>query len=50
MLANHSMPFIKHEDGIEPRWTQAVGGHGRHTRGHPGRNVVVKLDRKSFRG
>lgn len=52
MLANHSMPFIKHEDGrVEGRWTQAVDAATAATRAaHPGRNVVVSLDRKSFRG
>ena len=52
MLANHSLPFIRHDDEtVGGRWSNAVDAAIEATlAAHPGRQVVVSLDRKSFRG
>ena len=52
MLANHSLPFSRSEDGrVEGRWSHAVDTAIEATRAaHPGRTVVISFDRKSFRG
>ena len=53
MLARHSLPFEPSDEGTD------VGGAWRHAineslastrRAHPGRSVVVSMDKKSFRG
>lgn len=52
MLANHSLPFKRNEDGtVHGPWAQAVDVALDASRAaHPTRDVVVSLDRKSFRG
>lgn len=52
MLANHSLPFKRDEDGtVFGSWSQAVDVALDASRAaHPTRDLVVSLDRKSFRG
>ena len=52
MLANHSLPFSRLDDGrVQGRWSHAVDTVIEATRAaHPGRAVVISFDRKSFRG
>ena len=52
MLANHSLPFKRNEDGtVFGSWAQAVDvALYASLAAHPSREVVVSLDRKSFRG
>jgi D-aminoacyl-tRNA deacylase len=52
MLANHSLPFKRDEDGtVLGSWARAVDVALDASRAaHPAREVVVSLDRKSFRG
>ena len=52
MLANHSLPFMRDEDGtVLGLWAKAVDVAVDASRmAHPARDVVISLDRKSFRG
>ena len=52
MLANHSLPFARGEDGsVTGRWSQAVDVAIEATMAaHHGRTAVISLDKKSFRG
>ena len=52
MLANHSLPFKRDEHGaVLGSWAQAVDvALDASLAAHPAREVVVSLDRKSFRG
>ena len=52
MLANHSLPFSRMDDGkVQGRWSHAVDTAIEATRAaHPDRTMVISFDRKSFRG
>ena len=52
MLANHSLPFSRLEEGtVGGRWAQALDTAVASTRlAHHGRPLVISLDKKSFRG
>ena len=52
MLANHSLPFARLEDGtVGGRWSHALDAAIEATLvAHQGRELVISLDKKSFRG
>ncbi|MED5498272.1 MAG: D-aminoacyl-tRNA deacylase, partial [Candidatus Thermoplasmatota archaeon] len=52
MLANHSLPFSRMDDGrVQGRWSHAINTAIEATRAaHPDRTMVISFDRKSFRG